>query len=79
MERVDGAGLEPGDTARVFDGELNLREAGSLGAEIIAVLPDATYVEVLEGPVEADDHQWVRVSSSRYGTGWCVTDWLARL
>lgn len=79
MVRVDGGSLGQGDTARVFDGELNLRSNVSLGAEIIAVLPDATYVEVLDGPVEADGHLWYRVSTSRFGNGWCVSDWLARL
>lgn len=79
MERVEGGSLGIGDTARVFDGELNLRASGSLGAEIIAVLPDATYVEVLEGPEDADGYTWYRVSSSRYGTGWCAAEWLARL
>jgi uncharacterized protein YgiM (DUF1202 family) len=79
MVRVEGGSLNPGDTARVFDGELNLRSVGTLGAEIVAVLPDATYVEVLEGPFDADGHSWYRVSTSRFGTGWCVSDWLARL
>lgn len=78
MVRAEGSPLGQGDTARVFDGELNLRAAGSSGAEIIAVLPDATYVEVLEGPVEADGYMWYRVSSSRFGTGWCASEWLAR-
>jgi uncharacterized protein YgiM (DUF1202 family) len=79
MERVDDAPLGSGDTARVYDGELNLREAGSTGADVIAVLPDATYVDVLEGPVDADGYLWYRVSSSRFGTGWCAAEWLARL
>jgi hypothetical protein len=79
MMRAEGGQLGTGDTARVFDGELNLRAAGSTGAEIIAVLPDATYVEVLEGPADADGFTWFRVSSSRFGTGWCASEWLARL
>ncbi len=79
LERIEGSPLPAGTTARVFDGELNLREAGSLGAEIIAVLPDAAYVEVLEGPEDADGYSWYRVSSSRFGTGWCAAEWLARL
>jgi uncharacterized protein YgiM (DUF1202 family) len=72
------AGNSPrkGDTARVFDGELNLREASSTGSDIIAVLPDAAYVDVLDGPVGGEGHDWFRVSTSRYGTGWCAGTWL---
>lgn len=77
LSRTQGNGPRKGDTARVFDGELNLRETGSLGSEIIAVLPDAAYVEVLEGPVGGEDYDWFRVSTSRYGVGWCAGDWLA--
>lgn len=78
LARDGEQGPRPGDTARVFDGELNLREAASLGSEVIAILPDAARVEVLEGPVGAEEHDWYRVSSSRHGTGWCAGDWLAR-
>lgn len=66
-----------GDTARVFDGELNLRASGSVGADVNAILPDAAYVEILEGPVSGDNYTWYRVSSSRYGSGWCVGEYLA--
>jgi uncharacterized protein YgiM (DUF1202 family) len=68
-----------GTQARVIDGELNLRESGSTGAETIGVLADGAIVEVLEGPVANEDFEWVRVSSSRYGIGWCVTEYLARI
>lgn len=70
--------LSVGSSVRVFDGELNLREHGSLGAEIIAVLPDATYAEVLAGPSEADGITWYRVSTSRYGSGWASGEYLRR-
>jgi uncharacterized protein YgiM (DUF1202 family) len=76
LSRTAGNGPRKGDTARVFDGELNLREAGSTGSDIIAVLPDAAYVDILEGPVDGESFDWFRVSSSRYGTGWCAGEWL---
>lgn len=66
-----------GDTVRVFDGELNLRASGSLGAEVTAILPDAAYVDILEGPVPGDNYTWYRVGSTRYGSGWCVGEYLA--
>lgn len=67
-----------GTRVRVFDGELNLRASGSLGAEVVHVMPDATYAEVLAGPEEADGYNWYRISASRYGTGWAVGDFLMR-
>lgn len=67
-----------GTRVRVFDGELNLRDAGSLGAEIIAVMPDATYAEVLEGPTDADGLTWYRLSTTRYGSGWAAGAFLTR-
>lgn len=67
-----------GTRVRVFDGELNLRGSGSLGAEVVHVMPDATYAEVLEGPVEADGISWYRISTSRYGTGWAAGTYLTR-
>ena len=70
--------LAPGTRVRVFDGELNLRASGSLGAEVVHVVPDATYAEVLDGPEEADGYRWYRISTTRYGTGWVVGAYLTR-
>jgi uncharacterized protein YgiM (DUF1202 family) len=76
LAKESGYGPRAGDTARVFDGELNLRAATSVGSDVIAVIPDAAYVEVLEGPVGAESYDWYRVSTSRFGTGWCAGQWL---
>jgi hypothetical protein len=70
--------LAAGTRVRVFDGELNLRAQASLGAEIIAVMPDATYAEVIEGPAEADGRNWYRINTSRYGSGWAAGDFLTQ-
>lgn len=75
----DIAAFAIGVQARVIDGELNLRASGSTGAETIGVLADGAIVEVLDGPVSNEGFDWVRVSSSRYGAGWCVTEYLARI
>lgn len=76
LQRTDSATFPAGATVRVFDGDLNLRAAGSLGAEVVAILPDATFAEVLEGPLDADGEAWYRVSSSAYGTGWASGTWI---
>jgi uncharacterized protein YgiM (DUF1202 family) len=73
-----GGVLVAGTRVRVFDGELNLRAQASLGAEIIAVMPDATYAEVIEGPAEADGRSWYRINTSRYGSGWAAGDFLTQ-
>lgn len=78
FRRVVNVSLGPGSVARVFDGELNLREAPGTGSSVVGVLADGAYVEILEGPETADGYEWFRVSSSRFGSGWCVADYLAR-
>ncbi|MCO5215141.1 MAG: SH3 domain-containing protein [Thermomicrobiales bacterium] len=74
---VDAA-FTPGTKVHVIDGELNLRDVGSLAGEIVAVLPDATYCEIVAGPELADGYTWYKVSTSRYGSGWAVADFLRR-
>ncbi len=68
--------LAVGTRVRVIDGELNLRAEASLGAEVIAVMPDATYAEVVEGPVDSDGHGWYRITTSRFGSGWAAGEFL---
>ncbi len=75
---VEPAGIGIGSTVRVFGGELNLRSGPSTSDAVASVLPDGAVVEVLDGPQAADGHDWYRVSSSRYGTGWAVAEWLER-
>ena len=72
------AGLTAGSTARVFDGELNLREGAGTGYAVIDVLADGAYVDIVDGPKSANGYEWVRVNSARFGSGWCVVDYLAR-
>ena len=61
----------------MFDGSSTAR-ARILSAEVIHVMPDATYAEVLAGPEEADGYNWYRISSSEFGTGWAVGAFLMR-
>lgn len=78
LREESAAGLTAGATARVIDGELNLRSAPGTDSEVIGVLADGAYVDVVEGPESADGYDWIRVNSSRFGSGWCVAYLLAR-
>jgi uncharacterized protein YgiM (DUF1202 family) len=78
LKREGKAGFSAGQTARVIEGELNLRSAAGTGNRVVAVLPDGAYVSVLGSPQAAGGIEWVKVSSSRYGTGWCATKYLVR-
>jgi len=78
LKRESAAPLATGATARVRDGELNLRSEASEGADIIGVLADSTFVEVIEGRKEADGRRWLRVHSSRFGSGWAAEEFLVR-
>jgi uncharacterized protein YgiM (DUF1202 family) len=78
LTATSASDIAVGSTVRVFGGELNLRSGPSTSDEIAEVLPDGAVVEVLDGPQSGDGHDWYRVSSSRYGTGWAVAAWLER-
>ncbi len=68
-----------GTRARVIDGELNLRDTPDASGAVLAVLPDGAIVDVLDESETGDGHEWVKVFSSTYGSGWCVSDYLERL
>lgn len=68
-----------GSSARVIDGELNLRDTPDSSGAVLAVLPDGAIVEVLDETEIGGGYQWVKVFSSTYGSGWCVSDYLERL
>ena len=72
------ADLAPGSSARVKDGELNVRNAPGVGGDIVAILPDGAYVNVTEGPIADGATAWFKVQSSRFGSGWCSGDYLVR-
>jgi len=78
LTRVGKASLTIGGSARVVDGDLNLRAEPGPDQEILGVLADGAVVEVLDGPRAVDGYEWFRVSSSRFGAGWSVSEYLAR-
>ncbi|MDQ4100174.1 MAG: SH3 domain-containing protein, partial [Chloroflexota bacterium] len=77
LRRISRGGQPIGTRVRVIDGELNLRTGPSTQRGVSAILPEGAVVEVLEGERRADGHVWWKVSSSRYGTGWVVSAYLA--
>lgn len=78
LRLATAAGLAPGSTARVTDGELNLRSDATSASDVLAILPDGAYVDVVDGPVPTGEEPWFKVRSSRFGTGWCSGDFLVR-
>jgi uncharacterized protein YgiM (DUF1202 family) len=74
----EASGLVIGSTARVIEGELNLRSNAGIGNEVIAILPNGSYVDLFDGPVSDVDADWFRVGSSRFGNGWCSGEYLVR-
>jgi len=68
--------IEVGDTVSVVDGNLNLRDATGLDANVIDVMPDGTQLEVSDGPVSADGYTWFEVSNDDFGPGWAAGEFL---
>jgi hypothetical protein len=64
--RAVGAGAGTGDC-------VNVRERPSLGANVRRCLPDGARLQLVEGPVAADGHEWWRLD----GLGWSVSDYLS--
>ncbi|MER3485529.1 MAG: hypothetical protein C4345_05730, partial [Chloroflexota bacterium] len=67
--------FRPGDTVRVVDGSLNLRDGPSLSSRVIAVLPEGTRLTITGDPRVSGGFTWYPVQSA-YGTGWCAGDYL---
>jgi uncharacterized protein YraI len=54
----------------------NVREAPSTSAAVLAVLPDGTEVQPLEGPVAGDGLYWLKIRSATNVVGWVAADLL---
>ena len=70
--RRQGVVSRAGQTARVIEGELNLRSAAGTGNRWWRSFRTAPTSMCSTAPKSAGGIEWVRVSSSRYGTGWCA-------
>src|SRR3990172_1668552 len=63
--------------------DLNMRDTPSLGGEVVKQLKTGSYVEIVDGPVEADGYTWWKIQylDDQSGlTGWAVEnqDWYLR-
>jgi uncharacterized protein YgiM (DUF1202 family) len=65
-----------GSTVAVDTDALNLRSSASTRAAIIATLPTNTILTITGGPTSANGYEWYSVSSSQYGNGWVVSQFL---
>jgi uncharacterized protein YgiM (DUF1202 family) len=73
---ASGGGFAAGDEVRVVDGQLNLRSGPGLSDDIVAVLADGSLLTITDGPTSGGGHSWYAVTSSTYGDGWCVGQYL---
>jgi hypothetical protein len=73
-------GSEPNEILIVSINEgLNLRDEPGLSTEVIAVVPNGTQVEKLEGPITVDNVPWVRIQTEQDGEqleGWMSRNFL---
>lgn len=67
-----------GDSVAVETDALNLRHNPRLSSKVKAVLPTNAELTITDGPRRSDGYDWYGVSSSRYGDGWCVAEFLTR-
>lgn len=73
------AGIVIGGTVTTTDDNVNMRAEASVEAEVVEQLAADVTLDVLEGPVDADDYIWfkVKLQSSAGTEGWVVTDFIA--
>lgn len=81
-ETGDGGDEQPagtfaeGDFVVVVDG-VNMREEGTVEAEIVRELADGEVLEIQSGPVEADDYEWYEVIVEETGeVGWVASEFI---
>jgi uncharacterized protein YgiM (DUF1202 family) len=64
-------------TVKVIDGALNLRSEAGTDANVVAVLPDGARLRITGEAVSRNGRDWLPVSSSQYGSGWCAAEFLS--
>lgn len=69
-------GFAAGDAVVVTGGSLNLRADATLGADVVAAMPNGTLATVLSGPVTADGLPWYELDTAGYGQGWSAAGFL---
>jgi hypothetical protein len=74
---VDGVAIGVSVTVAETGVGLNLRAEPVVNPDnILALVPDGTVLEVVDGPREAEGYTWWQVRASDGTEGWAVTDFL---
>ncbi|MGH2616477.1 MAG: SH3 domain-containing protein, partial [Thermomicrobiales bacterium] len=68
--------FDPGTTATVASGPLNLRVEPGLWAPILTALPDGYAATIVAGPVEGEGIAWYQVVTPEGVQGWCDGSYL---
>jgi uncharacterized protein YgiM (DUF1202 family) len=72
-------GIAVGSTVKVIDGNLNMRSSASTSGTVLRVLPDGTQLSVIGGPSTGGGYTWWNVSSTTYGSGWVVSQYIQKV
>jgi uncharacterized protein YgiM (DUF1202 family) len=70
--------FEIGDRVAVDTDALNLRRNPRLSSKVVSIIPTGAELVITDGVTRSDGYDWYGVSSSRYGDGWCVAEFLTR-
>jgi uncharacterized protein YgiM (DUF1202 family) len=72
-----GTGATAGQTVTTNTDAVNMRVEPTVNADVVDQLAAGVEMEVLAGPVEADDYVWYQVRVTEGGSeGWVVADFL---
>jgi uncharacterized protein YgiM (DUF1202 family) len=65
-----------GDVVSVNTDAINLRTGPGTDFDVVAVMPNGTVLQILDGPTTTDGYTWYQVTSTA-GVGWCADEFLA--
>lgn len=72
-------GYPAGTVVEVNSANLRLRSAASTTGTVLALLPLGHRLTVVSGPTTGSGYDWYRVTSTTYGTGYVVDDFITRV
>lgn len=73
------AGIYLGATVEIANTDgagVNVRSEPTTGSEVLTVFLDGTQVQVIDGPVEAEEFTWWQITGNEVEAGWIVSDYL---
>lgn len=74
---TSGGTLAVGGTAAITETGVNLRADATTTSAVVTVLSQGQTVTVVDGPREADGHEWWNISLADGTTGWIAGEFLA--